>query len=56
MEKNTAVQATDDNTLGRKCFACWTPKGTNTHSEYLILIASPRQQALRERASLLRHM
>ena len=28
---------------------------TNTHSEYLTPIAFPRQQWLRERASMLRH-
>ena len=28
---------------------------TNTHLEYVILIAFPRQQPLRERASLLRY-
>ena len=31
------------------------PKATNTHSQYVILIAFPRQQWLRERASMLRH-
>jgi len=25
-------------------FACWINKGTNTHSNYVILIAFPRQQ------------
>ena len=29
--------------------ACWIPKATNTHSEYVILIALPRQQWLGER-------
>ena len=36
-------------------FACSIPKATNTHSEYVIRIASPRQNCLRERASMLRH-
>jgi hypothetical protein len=31
------------------------PKATNTHSEYVILIAFPRQQGLHERASVLRY-
>jgi hypothetical protein len=53
MGKNTAGRATDNNTLGRTRFACWITKPTDTHSEYLILIAFPRQQALRERTSLL---
>ena len=33
----------------------WIPKATNTHSEYVILIALPLQQVLHERASLLRY-
>ena len=32
------------------------PEDTNTHSEYVILIAFPLQQWLHERASLLRYM
>ena len=31
-------------------FACWITKVTDTHSEYLILIALPRQQWLSELA------
>jgi hypothetical protein len=34
-------------------FVCWIIKATDTHSEYVILIAFPRQQWLRERASML---
>jgi len=52
----TAGQATDDNTVRRMRFACWIPKATNTHSEYVILIAFPLQQWLRERALILRYM
>jgi len=37
-------------------FACWIPKATNTHSEYVILIAFPLQQCLKETASVLRYM
>jgi hypothetical protein len=33
--------------------ACWIPKATNTHPEYLILFAFPLQQRLHERASVL---
>jgi hypothetical protein len=32
---------------------CWVPKGTNTHSEYVILIAFILQQLLNDRASML---
>jgi hypothetical protein len=35
-------------------FACWITKATDTHSEYVILIAFPLQQWLRERASVSR--
>jgi hypothetical protein len=51
----TARQATDDNIIRRMRFACWITKATDTHSEYVILIAFPQQQWLRERASLLRY-
>jgi hypothetical protein len=45
-------QATDENKR-RMRFACWITKATDTHSEYVILIAFPRQQWLRDRASML---
>jgi len=32
--------------------ACWIPKATNTHSEYLILIAFLLQQLLHKCASI----
>jgi hypothetical protein len=51
----TARQATDDNTIGRMRFTCWITKATDTHSEYVILIAFRRHQLLRERASMLRY-
>ena len=35
--------------------ACWITKTTNTHSEYVMLIAFPLQQWLHERASILRY-
>jgi len=34
--------------------ACWIPKATHKHSQYVILTASPLQQWLHERASMLR--
>jgi hypothetical protein len=51
---DTARQATDDNIIRRNRIACWITKATDTHSEYVILIAFARQQCLRERASMLR--
>jgi hypothetical protein len=50
----TARQATDDNIIRRTRFACWIIKATDTHSVYVTLIAFPRQQWSRERASRLR--
>jgi len=34
--------------------ACWIPKATDTHSEYVIFIAFPGQERFRESASMLR--
>jgi hypothetical protein len=51
----TARQATDDNIIRRMRIACRITKATDTHSEYVIRIAFPWQQWLRERASVLRH-
>jgi hypothetical protein len=51
----TARHATDDNIIRRMRFACWITKATDTHSDYVILTAFPRQQWLRERASVLRY-
>jgi len=39
----------------RMHIACWITEAIVTQSEYVILIALPRQQWLRERASVLRH-
>jgi hypothetical protein len=35
--------------------ACWIPKATNTHSQYVTLVAFPLQQWLNERTPLLRY-
>jgi hypothetical protein len=50
----TAGQATDGNIIRRMRCACRITEATDTHSEYMILIGFPRQQWLRERASILR--
>jgi hypothetical protein len=54
-KQGTPRQATDDNTLRPMRFSCWITKATDTHSEYVILIAFPQLQWLRERSSLLRY-
>jgi hypothetical protein len=51
----TAGQLTDDNIIRRMRFACWINKATDTHSEYVIFIAFPRQQWLRKSLSILRY-
>ena len=50
-----AEQATHDNITRRMRIACWMSKDKNTPSEYVKLIAFPRQQWLHERASVLRY-
>ena len=42
-------------TIRRMRIACWIPEATNTHPEYIILIAFTLQQRLQERASMLRY-
>ena len=41
--------------LRRMRLKCWLRKVTDTHSEYVMLIAFPLQQLLHERTSLLRY-
>jgi len=43
-ERGTANQATGDGTIWRMRIASWVTKATDTHSEYVILIAFPLQQ------------
>ena len=51
-----ARQATDDNKILLMHCTCWISKATDMHSEYVIVVAFPRQQWLRERTSILRYM
>jgi hypothetical protein len=48
-------QAIDDNIVWRMRVACWITKTTETHSKCVTIIAFPRQQWLRERATVLRY-
>jgi hypothetical protein len=43
--------ATDDNIIWHMCIGCWITKATNTHSEYVILVAFSLQQWLHEHTS-----
>ena len=45
--------ATDDNVIRRMRLERWTTKATEILSEYVIVIAFPRQQWLCERVSIL---
>jgi hypothetical protein len=51
---SAARQVTDNNKIRQTRFACWVPKATSTHSEYVVFIAFPFQQWLGKRASMLR--
>jgi hypothetical protein len=44
-----------NNIIRRMRVACWKTKAEDTHLEYVILIAFPRQQRLHERVSMLRY-
>jgi len=43
------IETTEYSITRRMLFACWITKATNTHLEYVILIAFPRQRLLYER-------
>ena len=53
MWKNTVERSRPQIAIRRMRIACRIPKATNTHSEYVILIALPQQQWLHERAWML---
>jgi len=55
MWKNILERGSTQITTWRMRFACWIPRATNIHSEYVIHTASPKQQWLHGRASLLRY-
>ena len=42
-------------TIWRMRIACWIPKATDTHSEYVIVMAFPLQEWLRERVPVFRY-
>jgi hypothetical protein len=50
-----ARQVTEDDIIHIMHFACWVTKAADTYSKCVTLIAFPRQQLLRERASVLRY-
>jgi len=55
MWKNIVESDRPQMTIWRMRIACWIPKATEIHSQYVILNASALQQWLHERASILRY-
>ena len=53
MWKNIVQPDRPQMTTLRMGIACWIPKATNTHSEYVIPITFPLQQRSHEHASML---
>jgi hypothetical protein len=45
----------NDSIIRRMRIACWRAKATDTHSEYVMIIAFQWQKWLRKRASMLRY-
>jgi len=50
MCKNILEPGRTQMTMWGMCIACWIPKATNTHSDYVLLIAFLMQQWLHEHA------
>jgi hypothetical protein len=55
MQKNIVEPDMPQMTVRHVRISRWIPKDTDTHLEYLTLIAFPRQQWLHERAATLRY-
>ena len=55
MSKNIVQPDGPQDTTRRMRIACCIPEATNTHSEYVIIIAFPQQQWLHEHTSILRY-
>ena len=55
MWKNILERGRPQMAIWRMRIACWIPKATNTHSQYVILIVFPLQQQLHQRAPMLRY-
>ena len=52
MYKNIVLSERPQMTTWRMRILCWMPKATETHSEYVFLIALPLQQLLHEGVSM----
>jgi hypothetical protein len=54
--KNAVQQGRPQITMWHMQIACWITKAKNTHSQYVICVAVPLQQRLKEHASMLHYM
>jgi hypothetical protein len=54
LEEYGRLRQATDNIIRHMRITCWITKATDTYSEYVMLIAFPRQQWLLERAAMLR--
>jgi hypothetical protein len=52
MWKNIVERGRPQMTIWRTRIACWITKATNSHSEYVMLVAFPLQRSLHESASM----
>ena len=55
MWKNTVLPGRPQMTIWCMSSACWIPKATSTHPQYVIPIAFPLQQWLNGRSSMFRY-
>ena len=55
MRKNIVEPKRPQMAICHTCIACWIPKATDIHSEYVRLTAFPLQQWVHKRASVLRY-
>jgi hypothetical protein len=53
MWKNIVEWGRPQMTIWRMRIACWLPKATNTHTQYVTFTAYPLQQWLGERVSMI---
>jgi len=56
MWKNVVEPGRPQMKIWRMHAACWIPRATNTHSDYVTLTAFPLQQSLKQLASILSFM
>ena len=53
--ENIVEQGRPQKTIWFKRIACWIPKDTDAHSQYVMLVVFPLQQWVQEGAAMLRY-